>query len=268
MWPNLRRRGIFRNRSIYDHQEIIMEKTSQTILFTALILLIVALTKAYAQSPDSSTIGVFTNLENGASGNGNAYGIQTVNDYTLNKNGKIKIQAVGEAEFGGQAKRYRNQSGSFARLNFTGRAWLHKRFALEAGGKLSGIYFADTALAGRGYVKYAWAPIYGAAFELGNGEIGALANYRWIGKRALYAAENNLTAIREASYIDGYSGGQRIAGTVEIPWAPKSKKVYSVGFAWGRHYYQRNVQAYGPVLGAVVHRYNVLEFNVGVGIRH
>ena len=241
-----------------------MKKTSQTIIYTVLILLVVALTKAYAQSPDSTVIGGFVHLENGQSGNGSTFGLYTTNDYTLNPKSKIKIQAVGDLELAVSKKLYRNQYGSLVRFKAAGRAWVHPRFALEAGMGLSGVYFADP----QGYVKYSLAPIAGFATELGNGKVSALVDYNWRFKRALYAAENSLTAIREASYVDGWAGSWKTGAAIEIPFKPKSKKVYSVGFNFTRAYYQRDAKAYGRVLAADVHRYNQFGFSVGVGIRH
>jgi hypothetical protein len=244
-----------------------MKKTSQTILFTVAILLCVAGIKAFGQSPDSSIIGVFTHLENGQSGNGSTFGVYTTNDYTLNPKSKIKIQAVGDLEIAGSKKHYRNQYGSLVRFKAAGRAWVHPRFALEAGMGLGGVYFNDTAGTNDGYTKYSLAPIAGFAAELGNGEVSALVDYNWRFKRALYAAENSLTAIREASYIDGWAGSWKTGATIEIPFKPKSKKVYTVGFNFTRAYYQRDAKAYGAVLAAEVHRYNQLGFSVGVGLR-
>jgi hypothetical protein len=235
-----------------------MKKTSQTILLTALILLIVALTKAYAQQPDQIGVAGFFHAEKGDSGNGASYGVIVQGEKKITKN----FQAVGDIEFGTQLKKYRNQFGGFSRLSLTGRYW-HKRVALELGAGLSGIYFADSKNTNDGYFKYSWKPILGVAAELGKGDVAITPNYRMFTRRSLYAGENSIVGLKKAQ-VDGWTSGHRFGVETSIPFEKDSKWLYGINFGVGRYTYRRNPSQYGAALGSVYHRYNVIEFSIGI----
>lgn len=126
------------------------------------------------------------------------------------------------------------------------------------------VRYTDTPGQRDAYAKFVLQPAFGGGVQTGVRNVSIIASYLYLPRIQIHAQRAFTDTTGRG--LDGYTAGQRIGLEAAFP-INRSRWLFLLNASYGKFYYQRSVERYGPEAAQIRHRYSVTEVSLGIGRR-